>query len=183
MLPLSHTTLNLSFPISYIFYFDIHWHITYRPDNIKTIPIPFALGTIGNASKVENNIFCLCLLGAIDCFIALDWVYVLIIANMSNLHASKWVNTLHAHRRESKNPVNYSYYIFSTNNVPNRAQQRENKHNCYSLNNICHCTASAVLLGGYCTIFTYYLLCKAVQEWGGLDSAPHSATDFRWGLE
>lgn len=51
--------------------------------------------------------------------------------------------------------MNYSYTFFSTNNLPNTTQQGKKKHNCYSLYNICHCTASAVLSEGHCAIFRF----------------------------
>ena len=52
--------------------------------------------------------------------------------------------------------VNYSYTFFSTNKLPNTAQQGEKKHNCFSLYNICHCTASAVLSEVHCAIFRFH---------------------------
>lgn len=115
-------------------------------------------------SKGESNILCLCPLGDINCFLDLDWAYMLIIFSMGNLHAMKWLCIFHAHRRESKYSMNYSYSIFSTDNVPNRAQQREKECNCNSLNKICHCTASAVLLGGYCTIFSIFHTLPSLQS-------------------
>lgn len=51
--------------------------------------------------------------------------------------------------------LNYSYTFFSTNNLPNTVQLGEKKHNCYSLYNVCHCTASAVLSEGHCVMFRF----------------------------
>lgn len=61
--------------------------------------------------------------------------------------------------------VNYRYTFFSTNNLPNTAQQGEKKHNCYSLYNICHCTASAVLSEGHCAIFRFCHVLPPMESW------------------
>lgn len=95
----------------------------------------------------------------------LGWVNMQIPDNISNLHASKWLNTRPVPGGGwGVTIVNYSYTFFSTNNLPNTAQQGEEKHNCSSLYNICRCTASAVLSEGHCAIFR---VCHVLPPLGG----------------
>lgn len=56
-----------------------------------------------------------------------------ILDNVSNLHASQMAEHMACSwRDEGMIIVNYSYTFFSTNNLPNTAQQGEKKRNCFS---------------------------------------------------
>lgn len=82
--------------------------------------------------------------------------------------------------------MNYSYTFFSTNNLPNTAQQGEKKHNCYSLYNICHCTASAVLSEGHWTIFRFCHVLPPLGSWTRIrrfSLTASSVIDLLWELE